>query len=182
MLGPGNQHRTRDCSLLAVFLADLETSKRIPRIHALEKEWGHRYGGYLSTMPTTTAFLLNEGHAATLLKQSAAAVVAAAKNQAMPQMEPIQVWATKQTALVAQSFLLAAASHGVATSPMEGFDANRLKEILSIPDRYHIPLVVATGYAEEQDKEKPLTPRLPLEEVVFEDSFGEPITFEENKT
>eukprot|EP00980_Cylindrotheca_fusiformis_P011525 scaffold2710_cov72-Cylindrotheca_fusiformis.AAC.3 len=31
MLGPGNQYRTRDASALAVFLADLEPTKRIER-------------------------------------------------------------------------------------------------------------------------------------------------------
>ena len=57
-----------------------------------------------------------------------------------------------------------------------------VKEILRVPDRYTIPMMVATGYEynESDDAEKnnsnsdDYTPRLPMEEVVFEDTFGEP--------
>jgi nitroreductase len=173
MLGPGNQFRSQQCSALAVFLSDLEAGKRIQRILELETDWGKRTPAYMSMLPLTTSYLLGEGHAATLLKQLAGSILSASKP--MPQQEPIQSWCYKNTSLVAQSYVLAAESHDLGTSMMEGMDTRRLKEILRIPDRYAIPLVIATGYDyENETDESTLTPRLPLEELVFQDSFGVP--------
>lgn len=173
MLGPGNQFRTQQCSALAVFLSDLEAGKRIQRIHQLETDWGKRPPPYMAMMPLTTSYLLGEGHAATLLKQLAGGILSEAKP--MPQQEPIQSWCYKNTSLAAQSYVLAAGSHDLGTSMMEGMDTRRLKEVLRIPDRYAIPLVIATGYDyENETDESTLTPRLPLEELVFQDSFGVP--------
>jgi hypothetical protein len=71
---------------------------------------------------------------------------------------------------------------------MEGFDPRRLKEILQIPsDRYGIPMVVATGFEymdpdsaeEDTASASPQTARLNMTEVVFSNSFGVPMNFEE---
>lgn len=180
MLGIGNQYRTRDASAVAVFLADLEMGSRIDRIEKLEREDGARDPNYLNVLPMAASFLSGEGHAATFLKQTATSVLS--NVQSMPTIEPVLSWSSKNTALVVQTFLLGLTSHGLASCVMEGFDARRLKEILRVPDRYAIPMVVATGYdyyeAEKKEsgkKQSPLSPRLPLEEVVFEESFGEPL-------
>lgn len=74
------------------------------------------------------------------------------------------------------------------------FDSRRAKEILRIPDRYGIPLMVATGYdfgappvvhadlldCDEWDGEEDLqtqkprrTPRLEMNEIFFGDTFGD---------
>ena len=179
MLGPGNQYRVRDCSALAVFLSDLESSKRIERIYELEKDWGKRHPTYLAMFPLSSAFMLGEGHAATLIKQITSTTISNLNLQPMPQIEAIESWAYKNTALVIQSYILAATAHNLATTVMEGFDSIRMKKILRIPDRYGIPMVVATGY-DYEDSDKNVnnkTPRLDLDEVVFSETFGNP--FEE---
>jgi len=180
MLGAGNQYRTRDCSALAVFLADLEASRRISRIHQLERSAppGVRHPNYLAMMPVSTAFFLGEGHAATMLKQVTTDLVSRHLAQPMPEIEPVQAWSYKNTALAIQSYVLAATSHGLQTSIMEGYDPRQAKEILRIPDRYGIPMMVATGYEYETEEEAARTPRLDLEEVVFGDTFGAPLVFE----
>ena len=79
--------------------------------------------------------------------------------------------------MVAQSYVLAATSHNLHTSIMEGFDARRCKEIVRIPDRYAIPMIVATGFEYgngDEASDEAVTPRLALDEVVFSDSFGVP--------
>ena len=43
-----------------------------------------------------------------------------------PQPEGRKAWAYKSAMLAAQTYLLAATAHGLATAPMEGFDAARL--------------------------------------------------------
>lgn len=212
MLGAGNQHRTRDCTVLAVFLADLQASLRISRIQQLEQEQlllqkmstpanaatgtSLRHPNYLATLPVTASFLLGEGHAATLLKQVATDILSAAQQQPMPDIETASTWAYKNTALCVQTFLLAATAHNLATCTMEGYDGRRMRDVLRIPDRYGIPMVVATGTAYREsshdnnngdfDHKEPetnhpdgwRTPRLPLEEVVFTDTFGETLPWE----
>jgi nitroreductase len=46
--------------------------------------------------------------------------------------------------------LLAASAHGYATSPMLGFDAQRVKALLGLPQHVRIPALVAIGIADEQ--------------------------------
>lgn len=180
MLGLGNQYRTRQCSALAVFLADLELGKRIQRISDLEKQWGKRHPSYLALFQLTTAAMIGEGHFATLLKQVGASAITNFTNQPMPQVEPVQAWSYKNCSLAVQSYVLAATSYDLATTVMEGFDANRLKKVLHIPDRYGIPMVVATGY-EYSEESNELTPRLDLNEVVFQNTFGVPYEFFDSK-
>jgi len=176
MLGAGNAFRTRDCSALAVFLADLEPSKRLERVMTLER--GRRHPGYRAALPLASSFLMGEGHAATLLKQISTTLLSHTV-KAMPLPEPIQAWSYKNTSLAVQSYVLSATSHDLATAIMEGYDPRRCKEILRIPDRYDIPMVVATGY-EYFEEEQPPTLRLGLEELVFDNTFGRPVSLSEH--
>lgn len=178
-MSAGNQYRVKDCSALAVFLTDLEATKRISRIQQLEKEWGHRHPNYLAMMPISVSFLLGENQAATWIKQRATDLLSSVQEKLpMPVVDNVQSWGYKNTALAAQSYVLAATSHDLATCLMEGFDARRCKRMLRIPDRYDIPMMVATGYdyydKDDDDNKNALTPRLDIEEIVFSDSFGKP--------
>jgi nitroreductase len=175
MLGAGNAYRVHDASAVAVFLSDLQVHKRLERIMQLERESGCRDANYLSTLPLTVTFLMGEGHLATMMKQCATDTLSAI--QPMPNIENIESWSFKNTCLMAQTFLFAAHSHGLATCMMEGFDARRVKQILRVPDRYGVPLMVATGYEYSGDGfvEHKRTPRLNKDEVCFGDTFGEPL-------
>jgi len=171
MMGIGNQFRVQQASAVAVFLSDLEPTKRVNRIHKLEKDY--RHPNYRASFPMSTSFLIGEGHAANMIKGIATDWLSAV--HPMPEIDPVQAWAYKNTGLVAQTYVYAAESHGLATAMMEGFDPRRTRKILRIPDRYAIPLMVATGYEYEDEQsinEKP-TPRLDLSEVVFSDTFGD---------
>lgn len=172
MLGVGNQYRVRDASVTAVFLSDLEPTKRINRIYQLEE--GHRNANYRASFPLSTSFLIGEGHAASFLKGAATTWLSAV--QPMPEIEPVQAWSYKNTSLLAQTFVYGAESQNLATAMMEGFDPRRAKEILRIPDRYAVPLMVATGYEYEGEDNfaEERTLRLGVSEVVFDDAFGEP--------
>jgi nitroreductase len=171
MLGAGNQYRTKDSSAVAVFLADLEVHKRVERIFQLEQ--GCRDPNYLATMPIASSFLMGEGHAATLIKQISTDIMSGI--QPMPSVEPVQAWSYKNAGLVAQQYTLAATSHELATCMMEGYDVRRAKEVLRVPDRYGIPIMVATGYEYEDPATFVPTPRLNMDEVVFGDTFGAPL-------
>ena len=66
---------------------------------------------------------------------------------------------------------------------MEGIDAQGIRSVLGIPRRFGIPLIVSTGTpyrdglddagASQGDRE--MSPRYPMEEVVFGNSFGCPL-------
>jgi len=177
-MGPGNQFRVKQSSAVAVFLSDLEPTKRVNHIHALEKN--HRHPNYRATFPLATSFLIGEGHAANAIKGLATDWLSAVRP--MPEIDPVRAWAYKNTGLLAQTYVYAAESHDLATAMMEGFDPRRTREILRIPDRYAIPLMVATGYEYEDEQSASETPtlRLDLSEVVFSDSFGEPYVSSSN--
>ena len=158
MMGPGNQFRTRDCSVLAVFLGDLEASRRIERINELEKAAKIRHQNYIVNMPLITNLFLGQGRAATLLKQASTNLLS--QFEPAPEIESIGSWSAKNTALLAQTYVLACTSYELGTTIMEGFDARRVRELLHVPDRYSIPMVVATGY--EYEEQPVNSPRLDL--------------------
>ncbi|HET6763619.1 MAG TPA: nitroreductase family protein, partial [Longimicrobiaceae bacterium] len=54
-------------------------------------------------------------------------------------------WADGQSYIALGYLLLAAQSLGYATSPMLGFDAARVREILGLPEHVTIPALVALG-------------------------------------
>lgn len=174
MLGGGNSYRTIDASAMAVFLADLEVHKRVRRIVEMEQKAAMRDPGYMAVLPVASTFLTGEGHAATFFKQVATDALSAV--QPMPTIESVEAWSYKNSALLAQTYVFAATSHGLATCMMEGYDARRAKEILRVPDRYAVPVMVATGYEYEgSDNFAALgkTPRLNMDEVFFGDFFGQ---------
>lgn len=84
---------------------------------------------------------------------------------------------------MAQTFVLAATSHGLGTCLMEGYDSRRVQEVLRIPDRYNVPLMCCVGYEfEESDhNKKNRAPRLELNEVFFSDAFGQELDLERNE-
>lgn len=176
MLGAGNVYRTQDCSAMAVFLCDLEITKRIDRIYALERRGGCRDPNYMAMLPVAAAFLTGQGHAATLLKQLA--TDALSPIQPMPSIEAVESWSYKNASLSAMMYTLAAHSHGLGTCMMEGYDVRRAREVLRVPERYGMPIMVATGYEYEDENGKgegemmKRTPRLDMEEVFFGDTFG----------
>ena len=100
----------------------------------------------------------------------------------MPTLSSAETWATKQTSLVAMTYMLACTAHGMATIPMEGINAAGMRRALGIPRRYAIPLIVATGRPAKpkrvvEDRER----RYPVEDVIFGDRWNEPFTLLEGK-
>ena len=51
--------------------------------------------------------------------------------------------------LAAENLILAALEQGLGTCPILSHEEKELKQVLNIPDRYEIGLVVALGYADE---------------------------------
>lgn len=54
-------------------------------------------------------------------------------------------WATKSTALAAQTLMLGFRAYGFDTCPMEGFDHNRVKKILKLPRKANVIMILGVG-------------------------------------
>ncbi len=57
-----------------------------------------------------------------------------------------KIFAVKNTALYAMSFMIAAKGLGLETHPMDGFDEECVKKEFNIPNDKIIPMLVAVGY------------------------------------
>jgi len=57
----------------------------------------------------------------------------------------IRVVVHKTCALAAQTFMIAMASEGYDTCPLEGFDSRRIKKILGLPGRAEVNMVISCG-------------------------------------
>jgi|SRR5271157_2154768 len=102
------------------------------------------------------------------------AAVAEIRGRALDAMErraDPALWATRSTMLGAATLILAAESLGLASAPMEGFDPCAVKEALGIPDDHTVCCLVALGYAAEA---KPFLGRFGLDEVCYQEHFGQP--------
>ena len=59
-------------------------------------------------------------------------------------------WAAGQGYIALGYLLLAAEAHGYQTSPMTGFDAAKVREVLGLPDHVRVPALVAIGRGTEE--------------------------------
>lgn len=64
--------------------------------------------------------------------------------------EEQEAWAAAQGFIALGYLLLAAESHGYQTSPMAGFDAERVKALLGLPAHVRVPALVAIGRGAEE--------------------------------
>lgn len=84
--------------------------------------------------------------------------------------------ALRSASMATMNLMTAATAMGLATGPMIGFDAQRLKQALHIGERYTPAMMITLGYAREGNW--PGKPRLAAEEVsVFDLKVGETHAF-----
>ena len=65
-------------------------------------------------------------------------------------VEEREAWGNAQSNIALGYLLLLAESMGLATSPMLGFDADKVKELLGLPSHARVPALVAIGYPAEE--------------------------------
>ena len=87
--------------------------------------------------------------------------------------EERRIWATRSTALAAMTLMYAAWDRGIATCPMEGFDADGVVDAFDIPDQYEPVMLITLGYPAEEtaDIENDRKARRPVDEVVHYGEF-----------
>jgi len=78
--------------------------------------------------------------------------------------------AIRNSSIWATHFMLTAKSKGWDTCPMIGFDSDAIRQILRIPDRYEITMMITIGQS-DPSKLRPRGYRKPVGEFVTFGSF-----------
>lgn len=77
--------------------------------------------------------------------------------------------AMRSMGIAAQTIMLAAKASGCDSCPMIGFEADKVAELINLPEEHVIGLLIAVGKATRPAWPKP--GQLPLEEVIVRDRF-----------
>lgn len=110
------------------------------------------------------------------LSEAAAAEMRGRTTRAMEGTTDLSLWTTRSTMLAAGTLMIAAESLGLATIPIEGFEPEKVKAAFGIPDDHTVCCLIALGFAAG---EKPFPGRFGLDEVCYEEHFGQPWTLGE---
>lgn len=169
------QAQVEEAPAVLVFACETWPLRRWPEVSAMAAAEGHWPPAYQARLKKLTAlrFLAGPFRIFQPFKALAGAVLSLARPSPMFPVgrAGFEVWSVKQTALLAQSFLLLAAASGLDTCPMEGIDERWVRRVVGLPRRFAVPLVVPVGYAAGDPPERP-TPRLPYARVVHEETYS----------
>ena len=57
----------------------------------------------------------------------------------------MKIWAHKSTALACENLMLALRAYGYDSCPMEGIDSKKIKQLLELPKKAQICMVISAG-------------------------------------
>jgi nitroreductase len=80
------------------------------------------------------------------------------------------VWITRQVMIAVTTMMLMAETLGYDTAPMEGFEEDRVREVLRLPLSHHVVALLAIGHRKGKDKFD--GGRFPMRRTVFGDEYG----------
>src|SRR6266550_8849413 len=81
-------------------------------------------------------------------------------------------WVTKQTMIAATTMMWMAEALGYDTGPMEGFDEDKVREVLGVPEHVRVLFLLALGHLQGEDGKYP--GRLPPSRTLFAERYGQP--------
>ena len=84
----------------------------------------------------------------------------------------ISMWVTKQTMIAATTMMWMAEALGYDTGPMEGFDEDKVREVLGVPEHVRVLFLLALGHLLGEDGKYP--GRLPPSRTLFAERYGQP--------
>ena len=85
------------------------------------------------------------------------------------------LWANRHTMIAFTTMMWAAETLGYDTAPMEGFEEDKVKALLKIPDRVRVVALLAVGRRKGADK--PYGGRFDLAHTVFGEEWGKKVQF-----
>jgi nitroreductase len=87
----------------------------------------------------------------------------------------LPMWLNRHVMIAFTSMMLMAEALGYDTAPMEGFEEERVREVLRLPLSYTVVALLAIGYT--QGPEKFSGGRFSMARTVFGEEYGKPIKF-----
>src|SRR5271163_2957118 len=87
----------------------------------------------------------------------------------------LPMWLNRHVMIAFTSMMLMAEALGYDTAPMEGFEEERVREVLRLPLSYTVVALLAMGHA--QGPEKFSGGRFSMARTVFGEEYGKPIKF-----
>ncbi len=87
--------------------------------------------------------------------------------------EQMRAWLNKQVMLAYTSMMLMAEVLGYDTAPMEGFETEKVCEVLRLPMSFTVVALLAIGHVKGADKFH--GGRFPLTHLVFSEEYGKPL-------
>jgi nitroreductase len=91
----------------------------------------------------------------------------------------LPAWLNRQVMLAFTTMMWMAEVMGYDTAPMEGFEPDKVSEVLRLPLSYQVVALLAIGYRCGDDKF--YGGRFSLSRVVFDEEYGKPLKFEYEK-
>jgi nitroreductase len=85
----------------------------------------------------------------------------------------LTAWLNKQVMIALTSMMLMAEVLGYDTAPMEGFEQEKVREVLKLPLSYHVVALLALGRLRGEDKFD--GGRFSMGVTVFENEYGRPL-------
>jgi nitroreductase len=85
----------------------------------------------------------------------------------------MKAWLNKQVMLAYTSMMLMAEVMGYDTAPMEGFEQEKVCEMLKLPMSYWVVALLAVGHLKGEDKFD--GGRLDMRQTVFAEEYGKPL-------
>jgi nitroreductase len=85
------------------------------------------------------------------------------------------LWANRQTMIAFTTMMWVAETLGYDTAPMEGFEEDKVKSTLKIPD--HVRVVALLALGRRRGADKPYGGRFDVARTVFADEWGRTIEF-----
>ena len=84
--------------------------------------------------------------------------------------DQMKLWLNKQVMLAFTTMMLMAESLGYDTAPMEGFEQDKVHEVLRLPLSYWVVAILGVGHLKGTDKFD--GGRFPLNHTVFGEEYG----------
>jgi nitroreductase len=171
-----NQVQIEEAPATVIFAADLRLAKQLDPVAESSVKAGHWSEGYSKRVKNLVRVQFRLGPLNLIGYIRALSFAFLRLFRPVPMAPTGRTWITgyvwKQAALAAQTFMLAAAAHGLDTCPMEGIDEVWVRKIVGLPRHFTVPLIIPVGYRSGPTKP---SARLAPDHVFFRERYeGEP--------
>ncbi|ESL06666.1 nitroreductase [Trypanosoma rangeli SC58] len=164
-----SQPQPRDAPVTIVFAGDMEPERNAPAAleHGLES--GYLHPIYGANYLRNTYYLLHGGPVESIshIKSFLSAWYSKATGHPLLSVPTTkQGYAWKQAMIPMTTFLYLATAAGFDTSILEGFDEAQVKQIVGLPPRFTVPVIMCVGYAAKDGFHSVRSPRFDTRHLI----------------